>query len=429
LRARSLSAIIAKPSMPSHTAQRGPAPLTRRLYYDDAFLREFEGTVTEARPGEGVSWVALDRTAFYPGGGGQPHDRGTLGGRGVQAIEERDGAVWHALDGQGSPGAGDSVAGSIDWPRRFDHMQQHTGQHILSASFLEVAGAETRSFHMGAERSTIDVAHPGPDAGLLSRVEDRANEIVWEDREIAIHIAPREEVHRFPLRKPPTVDGDVRIVEISGYDWSACGGTHVRRAGQIGVIAVVGTERYKGGTRVEFVCGGRALRHHREAGRLLHGIANDFSVGPSDLPAAIARLKEELAHADRRAKGLLRESLEREAVALVEEGAPGARGPVVARHFPDRDPAEVGTLAALISARGGIALLFAGGETARAHFSAPPGTISMAELLGSICRRHGGKGGGRPESAQGAVPGASLPAALEEALRFARSGTWEGTMA
>src|SRR5262249_53624999 len=169
------------------------------------------------------------------------------------------------------------------------------------------------------------------------------------------------------------------------------------------------------------------LRHHRESGRLITALANDCTVAPSDLPAALSRLKEDLARSERTLKALLRESLDREAGALLRDAARGPHGPVVARHYADRDPGEGGTLPGVIAAQGGMAPLFAGREAGRAHFPAPPGTISMAELLASVCRRYGGKGGGRAESAQGAVPGASLPAALDEALRRAQSGRSEGT--
>jgi alanyl-tRNA synthetase len=331
--------------------------------------------------------------------------------------------VWHLVDRSLEPGA--AVRGAIDWGRRFDHMQQHTGQHVLSQAFIEVCDAETRSFHLGDEVVTIDVAHPGPDEGLLAKVEDRANAILWEDRPVHVHLVDRSEIGRFPLRKPPAVEGPIRIVEVEGFDWSACGGTHVHRSGQVGTIAILGAERYKGGARIEFVCGGRALRRHRERARLLRGLALEFTAGEADVPSAVARLREERERLARRLKGLLKDALEREADDLVAAAAVGARAPVVAAHFPDRDMAEVGTLAALVAARGAIAVLFAGQENPRAHFSAPPGTIPVGELLGAVCRRHGGKGGGRPESAQGAVPREAVAAALGTARELAVAGTWE----
>jgi len=402
---------------------RGSA-LTRLLYYEDSSLREFEGTVQEVADRDGAIWVELDRTAFYPGGGGQPPDRGRLGDVPVTDVREEEGRLWHRIEGKLE--ARTPIRGALDWRRRFDHMQQHTGQHILSQAFIEVASAETRSFHLGEEEVSIDVAHPGPDPELLRRAEERANEIVWEDRPVRIHEVSRAEVGRFPLRKLPAVEGMVRVVEVEGFDWSACGGTHVSRSGQVGIITLLSTEKYKGGTRVAFVCGGRALRRQRERARLLRELALEFTAGEADLPKAVARLKEESLRMDRRLKTLLKAELEREAQALIDAAPRGARGPVIARHFPDREPAEIGTLAALISAKGGIALLVAGSDTPKAHFSAPAGTISVGDLLGRLARELGGKGGGRSESAQGAIPPQAIEALVRAAGAVALAGVEEG---
>jgi alanyl-tRNA synthetase len=402
--------------------------MTRRLYYEDAGMRSFQAGVVEARAVEGATLVALDATAFYPGGGGQPSDRGALGGRAVLDVLEEGDRIWHRLDGPLETPDGGAVSGSLDWDRRFDHMQQHTGQHILSRAFVEIAKADTRSFHMGEAAVTIDVDHPGPNAELIARVEDRANEVVWADGEVVTHVVTMEEAVRFPLRKAPDVEGPVRVVEVGAFDWSACGGTHVRRTGQVGMIAILGSEKYKGGSRVSFVCGGRALGRLRAAGARLRDLCQTFTTGEDDLPRAVARLREERDRLDRRLKPLLAESLEREAAELVEGAERGAHGPVVARRFPDRDPAEVGLLASLVTARGGIALLVGGGDTPRAHFSAPKGTISVGGILAALSRTHGAKGGGRPESAQGAIPADRVDAALSEARAVALAGTDKGNV-
>jgi alanyl-tRNA synthetase len=398
--------------------------LTRRLYYEDSHLRDFQARVTSAEERGGGVWISLDRTAFYPGGGGQPPDRGTIADGAVSEVEERDGVVWHRVE---HTPKSESVNASIEWPRRFDHMQQHTGQHILSAAFVEVARAETRSFHLGEAVVTIDVDHAGPDDSLLRAVEARANEIVWEDREVLTHVVRSEEARRFPLRKPPTMEGDVRVVEVRGFDWSACGGTHVARTGEVGMIAILGTERYKGGTRVSFVAGGRALRRLREVGEILRRACLEFTAGESDLLRAVGSLKEERDRLQKRLKPLVRDALEREAESLLEGAPRGPHGPVLARHFEGRDPDEAGQLAAMVSAQGGIALFVSGGDTPRAHFSAPTGTISVGALLGELCRRHGGRGGGRPESAQGTVPSHRIDAVLREALEAVMAGTGKGS--
>ena len=394
--------------------------MTRRLYYDDSHLRTFTATVTDVRAAGEGALASLDATAFYPGGGGQPPDLGRLGGCAVLEVMEEADRVWHRTDGPLETGA--KVEGEINWPRRQDHMQQHTGQHVLSRAFVEIAKADTRSFHLGEQIVTIDVDHASPDEALLRRVEERANEIVWEDRPVRAHLVTMEEALRFPLRKAPQVEGEVRVVEVDGFDWSACGGTHVARTGEIGLIAILGTERYKGGTRISFACGGRALRRLRDAGDLLRKVCLEFTAGEADLLRAVGRLKEDREALDRRLKPLVRESLEREAAALLAEASPGAAAPVVARHFPGRDPDETGTLAAIIASAGGIALLVSGeGATPRAHFCAPPGTISAAALMGDVSRRHGGRGGGRPESAQGTIPADRVDQALRETLEAAKT--------
>ncbi len=398
--------------------------MTRLLYHLDSSIREFEGSVLHSVERDGATWAELDQTAFYPGGGGQPPDHGRLGDASVTDTRGEEGRIWHRIEGTLLPGA--RVKGVIDWARRFDHMQQHTGQHILSQAFVSVAAAETRAFHLGEEEVSIDVAHAGPGPDLLRAVEDRANEVVWEDREIVVHEVPREDVGRFPLRKLPAVEGIVRVVEVLGFDWSACGGTHVSRSGQVGIITVLSTEKYKGGTRVGFVCGGRSLRRQRERGRLLRELALAFTAGEGDLPGAVAHLKQERERLEKRMKALLRAELTREAEALVQSAPRGASGPVVARHFPDREAAEIGALASLVADRGAIALLTAGTDTPRAHFSAPAGTISVGDLLGDLCREFGGKGGGRPESAQGAIPAHAVAAALRAAEAAALAGAKEG---
>lgn len=395
--------------------------MTRPLYYEDPRLARFESVVVTTRPAEAGTWVALDATAFYPGGGGQPSDRGLLAGHPVlDATAEAD-TVWHLVAGPPlEPGA--RVEGRIDWARRFDYMQQHTGQHILSRAFVEIAKADTRSFHLGEAVVTIDVDHPAPDAALLHRVEDRANAILWEDLPVRTHVVTPERAREFPLRKAPDVQGDVRVVEVEGFDWSACGGTHVARSGQVGMIAILGTERYKGGTRISFACGSRALARLREATERLRSLCLEFTAGEEDLPRAIAKLKADARSLESRLKPLVAESLAREAETLLGQAEKGAAGPVVARYFPERDVSELAGLAAQVSARGGIALFAAGTDIARAHFSAPKGTISVGALFADLVRAYGAKGGGRPESAQGAIPAERAREAIDAARRNAVAG-------
>ena len=239
--------------------------MTERLYYTDAYLQEFDARVVRVGTHRGRTSVVLDRTAFYPTSGGQPFDTGLLDRsiRVVDVIDDDAGDVVHVVD---TPAdalyLGRTVHGNIDWPRRFDHMQQHTGQHVLSAAIERLFSVRTLSFHLGAEASTIDVSRELSREELVAAEVD-ANRAVWENRPVAIRFVDAEEAATLPLRKDPVRGGTLRLVDVESFDLSACGGTHVARTGGIGVIAIGATERFKGGQRVEFFCGGRALMKFR----------------------------------------------------------------------------------------------------------------------------------------------------------------------
>ena len=234
--------------------------MTRRLYYTEPDRQTFEATVAACVAEGGRFHVTLDATAFYPTSGGQPFDTGVLGGVKVVDVVDRDDddeEVVHVVEGPLDPGS--RVEGAIDWDRRFDHMQQHTGQHILSAAFDRLLDAPTVSFHLGTDGATIDVAREvAPPA--IAKAEAEANRIVWDNRPVSIRFVDADEAARLPLRKEPAREGTLRLVEISDFDLSACGGTHVSRTGAIGMIAVTNAERFRGGSRLTFVCGARALR-------------------------------------------------------------------------------------------------------------------------------------------------------------------------
>src|SRR5438034_4512480 len=234
--------------------------MSNRLYYTDPYLREFDATITRVERDAGRALVTLDRTAFYPTTGGQPFDTGTLGGFPVvDVVDDESGSVTHVIELSGGDlSAGQAVHGAIDWPRRFDHMQQHTGQHVLSAAFHRLFDVRTVSFHLGATVSTIDLARELAPRDLAA-AEGEANRIVWENRPVTIRYADAEDASRMLLRKKPKRGGTLRLIDVEEWDLSACGGTHVARSGAIGVIAIGSWERFKGGQRIEFVCGGRAL--------------------------------------------------------------------------------------------------------------------------------------------------------------------------
>ncbi|HSL24274.1 MAG TPA: DHHA1 domain-containing protein [Vicinamibacterales bacterium] len=388
--------------------------MTHRIYYTDAYAREFEATVVDASPHDGRPAAVLDRTAFYPTSGGQPSDAGTLGDAAViDVIDREDGAVVHVLDREVSPGG--AVTGRIDWDRRFDHMQQHTGQHVLSAAFEKVLAARTVSFHLGTERSTIDLSRDLA-AAELARVEREANRIVWENRPVTVRFASDEEAAALPLRKEPKRTGKLRIVEVEGYDMSACGGTHVARSGSIGLIAVSGSEKYKGGVRIEFVCGGRALRAFGAMRDALAGSIRQLSVLPSELPDAIARLQSEARDQQRAIRGLQEKLAGFEAGGCVDRAARLGRWRVVVETVEW----DAGGLKALASAAAATP------DVVAAFFNPAGGLVAIARgadvafdagaAVKALTAQFGGRGGGRPELAQaGGLDGA--PGAVLEAAR------------
>ena len=373
--------------------------MTDRLYYNDPHCIEFDATVTGIEVIEGRRAVRLDRTAFYPTSGGQPCDVGTLGdGRVVDVIDAPDGDVLHVLEGvEGEIAVGSRVQGTIDWTRRFDHMQQHTGQHVLSAAFDRIANARTESFHLGAESATIDLGRELSPQDI-ARAEDDANRIVWEDRPVTITFADAVEAAKLPLRKESAREGTLRLIGVEDYDISACGGTHVRRTGVIGIIAVTGWERFKGGTRVGFVCGGRALRAHRRLRDITAATVRSLSVLPEELPASIERLQAEARDAKRTIRDQQAQIARHEAAALAD-AAPDRR---VVATLDGWDQNGLKAIASAIAERPGFAAALIGRTPSAIVIARHADTpVDSAAVLKQVVQKFGGKGGGRPELAQG----------------------------
>jgi alanyl-tRNA synthetase len=385
--------------------------LTERLYYTDAYRTDFDAVVLAVEPSGAGRAAVLDRTAFYPTSGGQPFDTGRLGdARVTDVLDAEDGRILHVIDGPLEPGP---VQGRIDWERRFDHMQQHTGQHVLSAAFDRLLQARTVSFHLGPGSATIDLSREVAPAEI-ARVEQDANRVVWEDRPVTIRFADEEEAARMQFRKEPARRDLLRVVEVEGYDTSACGGTHVTRTGAIGVIAVAGWERFKGGSRIEFVCGGRARAAY---GRLRDTVAASvrlISVLPAELPAGIERLQTEAKDLRRQIKGLQAQLAGVEAERLVNE----AGGAVVVAALDGWDPAGLKSVAASIVERPGcLAVLFGGPSPASVVVARGEGAdVDCSAVLKGLTSRFGGKGGGRPDLAQGG----GLEAATADLVAHAR---------
>lgn len=380
--------------------------MTERLYYADAYCRLFSARVTERSTWDGQPAVVLDRTAFYPTSGGQPADEGTLGGVAVpDVIAREDGAVLHILE-HPLPESEEDVTGKIDWPRRFDHMQQHTGQHILSAAFEQVLDADTVGFHLGAEVSTIDVNVARLDPEVVSSVEDLANRVVWEDRLVSTRFVGLDELASLPLRRQPAVDGPVRVVDIADFDVNPCGGTHVARSGEIGLIRIPRLEYRGHETRVEFLCGRRALRDYRARSEVVDQLATRLTVGYWELDQAVERLQDEAKQSRRDLRQMRERLLHIEAADLFEDAIPREGYRVVERVWEGREPGELRTLAQELIRRFEVVVLLASvGERTHLCFACSAGVdMDMAVLLRGACEQLGGKGGGQPHLAQGSGP-------------------------
>jgi alanyl-tRNA synthetase len=394
-----------------------PMPKTERLYYTDCYLRDFEARVIASDPAQHGFRVFLDRTAFYPESGGQPADQGTLGGLPILDVVDEGDAVVHLLENKPEQ---ETVKGSIDWTRRFDHMQQHTGQHVLSAAFERSGHYKTMSFHLGAEISSVDLDSDRLGERQLEEAEELANRVVFEDRAVRISFRPAAEASRMDLRKPTFREGDVRLIEVEDFDLSACGGTHVARTGAIGMIAVRKFERLKGMTRVEFLCGGRALIAARRDFRILADSARLFSGSAADLPALIIKQSEELRNATRMRLKQSEKLAEFQAAELWRE-APERLGRKVVRFVVSPEfLVDAKVLAHAIAAKPNtVGLVGEKGSPAKLYFAQMAGGPSdLGAILKQTVAKVGGKGGGTRNFAQG---GGLDEAKLEEALSVAES--------
>lgn len=395
--------------------------MTQRLYYNDSFLLDFTANVLDVqelrRDGNQSSWaVKLDRTAFYPTSGGQPFDTGAMttqskSGVALEATvedvyEDKQGEVWHRLNKVLPPGA--EVRGIIDAERRRDHMQQHTGQHLLSAAFVRLLNAKTVSFHLGEQISTIDLDIQSVSHDDLVRVERLSNEIIGEDRPIAIRYATREQAQSMGVRKLPEREGEIRLIDIKDFDLNACGGTHARSTGQIGGLLLRRTEKVKQGVRVEFVCGLRAVRTARQDFELLGEASGLYPCAPADLPGNISKQREEFRLVQKREARILEELAELKAEQLLRDAYSGDGGPrLVLQVFLDRDAGFIKLLAQRLT-RGhqNVVALLAGTSPSPAVVFARSADLSfdLGALLRELVTAAGGRGGGSKDFAQGGIP-------------------------
>jgi alanyl-tRNA synthetase len=384
---------------------------TERLYYNDPYLLEFDANVVETKVVGNKVGIVLDKTAFYPTSGGQPYDLGTLND--VYLVdcleEEESGKVIHVVE-RDIPAQ--HVHGRVDRDRRQDHMQQHSGQHVLSHAFVELFDWPTVSFHLGAVYCTIDLPVESVSLEQADQAVELANRIVLENRSVAVRYVSHEHVAEAGLRKPTERTGDIRIIDIAGYDRSACGGTHVRMTGEIGPILVLGVQRVKKQARVEFICGMRVLRYARQASRTLEAISKTVSSAPFETAAAVRTLWDEHQNARKRIEDIESELMDHEAAQF-----PVIDGVAVAA-FQNRGIEKLKLLAAKICLRREtVALLADEGDQLRVVFArSTDSNVDVAVVLKKTLERFGGRGGGRPNLAQGG----GLSGNVKEILEFAR---------
>jgi alanyl-tRNA synthetase len=395
--------------------------MTERLYYHDSFLYSFQARVLESTQREGKTAVVLDRTAFYPTSGGQVFDTGKfLSGNQVEVpvtevAEDDDGRIYHFTSSPLAPG--ETVSGMVDQARRRDHMQQHSGQHVLSAAFVRLFDAPTVSFHMGTESCTIDLAVKSLNNSQIAQAEQLANEVVTEDRPVSIRFVSLDDARELGVRKlPPKQTGQLRLIDITEFDLTACGGTHVRSTGQIGAILLRKIENVKQGVRAEFVCGGRAVAPARQDYSTLTEAAALFSSHIRELPQQIQKSIEESKNSSKAQHRLLEELAGLRAERMLAQA--GASPRVIVSFFADRDLAFIKLLAQKLTTQPDVvALLASGAGQLGLVFAQTPGMKSnMGQLMKDTMAKLGGRGGGSADMAQGGLPPGPVDQAKIEAI-------------
>jgi alanyl-tRNA synthetase len=380
--------------------------MTQKLYLDRSYETVFEAAVVSAQPSGPGAALVLDRTLFYPESGGQLPDHGMLGSAKVIDVQEKDDdTVVHTVTGEIPAGV---VRGTIDWPRRFDHMQQHTGQHILSRAFIQTDRLDTVSFHMGEDTCTIDLDGPAPDAAAIRRAEDIANRVIEENRPIDITVVPIEDVDMSELRrKVPEGVREARIVTVRDFDRIPCCGTHVRSTGELGSIKVVRTEKVKNFQRVHFKVGSRAQRDYREKHAVLQELSQRLTTAPLEVAAKVERMLEEAQAAAKRTRALVQRLAVVEAERLL--GAAGGGAPRVVVHR-EADAALARALATEMQKIPGTVAILGADDGSVVCVSSHELGIDLATGAGAIARELGGSGGGKGGFAQARVD----PARIEE---------------
>ncbi len=372
--------------------------MTNKLYYENVYQSTFVATVTKSEE----DYIVLSETAFYPTGGGQPCDTGTINGKIVSNVEEVNGEIRHYIND--SIPVGSKVEGIIDWERRFDHMQQHAGQHMLTAAFVELYGYETTSFHLGSEKVTIDLNVENVSSQELEKVEQLTNQIILEQREIETKWVSKEEVNQYPLRKTLSVEENIRLVIIPEFDYNGCGGTHPQNTGEVQVLSILGTERQKKKTRIEFVCGHRVRKQIHDKTAVISKLTSLLHAPQNELETNAFRLIDRNKTLEKEIKSLQDTIFQFEALELLKDTIKVGSHRVVQATFRDKGLQELQTIARyVLSNDPEVNVLFVSEINGKLQFicQREQAAINMKNLAQSVFPVINGKGGGNEKQAQG----------------------------
>jgi alanyl-tRNA synthetase len=387
---------------------------TQKLYYFDSYVTEFQANIVEVMPYEDKFAVFLDKSYFYPESGGQPSDSGTINGIDIVYVTEKQDKLLHIIKNQIEPGP---ATCQINWNHRFDNMQQHSGQHILSACFYKLYSGETSSFHIGKDSSTIEIDIQNFDTAMVEKIEELANSIIYSNKAITAEIVDKEALSALPLRKQPQVDSNIRIITIEDCDCSPCGGTHVNRTGEIGIVKIKKFEKLKSSYKFEFICGSRALKDYRYKNNFINVLCSNLSAPEHDIESAYIKFTEDYKNLQKQVSQLRTEVVNYD-VQQFQQCAENINGTkVISKIFENRDFNDVKLIAqALIATPSTIVLLATKGQNNQLIFSRSEDIdINMNILLKNILPLLNGKGGGSPKSAQGGGTG-DIDAAINAAI-------------
>ncbi len=400
--------------------------MTVKLYYEDSFMKEFTASIVSTIENDGEYHVVLDRTAFYPEGGGQPSDKGTIGGEKAKYVYSKKGQIFHVMERL--PSDRGEVDCELDWKRRFDHMQQHTGEHILSAVFKRGFNAENTGFHLGEDYVSIDLDLEISQEQVI-RAEKEANDAIYNNLVIESIYPDREELKRYDLRKEPVVEDNIRIVKIGELDFSPCGGTHLSTTGQVGVIKIIGFGRHKGGSRVKFLCGQRALMDYGFKDEIAAGLRQTLAVQNKDITAEVGRLKDELDEKDRVISELNNKLLDYRAEELLDlaEDVNGIK--VISKVFTSTDFNELKLTASRLTEEKKVIVIMGQRDDSAARLvlsrSEDIENINMNQMIKAPLKLIDGNGGGNEVTAQGGGSDQeNIDKAVESAFQHIKEEIW-----